>query len=214
MISSSVRSSLQVRPCTAADAVAATQLLFAAGPELFTYTFASSAEKTLEILTKAFAKPDHAFSYSHAQVAEVEGEVVGLLVSYSGALKTEAENRVHQVMPGIVPVWKVPGMLLNLTDLNRVKQPVPVQDYYVLCVAVKPELQGQGIGTCLLSQAETMAALEGCGAVALDLTLNNQQALRFCQGLGYRVVQSSTTPRFERQTGAGGLQRLVKPLVV
>lgn len=201
-----------LRQAIANDVTWAAPLLFSSGPALFSYIFASPPDQAQEILSQAFSQPDHAFSYEYTQVVEVEGQPAGLMVGYSGALKRQVDEKVHFVMARILPLMKLPKILVNVADLSRIKQDVRMQDYYVLSLGILPEFRNQGLGKQLLKQAELQASETSCRSICLDVTFNNHAAQVLLKGRGYTVVCSKTTDRFERMTRAGGLHRMAKTL--
>lgn len=204
---------LTLRPAVAEDVDWAVPSLFAAGPALFCYVFASPSEQTKEILRQAFTYPQHAFSYEHTQVVEVMNEPAGLMVSYPGFRKRQADEKVHQVMARILTLRKLPKILVNLADLTRIKQDVSPHEYYILGLSVLPEFRQQGLATYLLHHAEQDALAYDCTAVSLDVTYANTPAKSLFEKLGYAVICSKSTPRFDQMTRAGGIHRMIKNLI-
>lgn len=203
---------ITLRPAIADDVAWAAPLFFSAGPAVFSYIFAAPFDESKAIFSQAFAYPQHALSYEHAQIIEVLNQPAGVMISYPGFLKRQADEKVHQVMARILPLRKLPKILVNLADLTRIKQDISAQDYYILGLSVMPEFQNQGLGTYLLAQAEMQAHAHSCQAVSLDVTYTNTSARALFERLGYRVMCSKSTHRFEQLTRSGGLHRMVKPL--
>ncbi len=201
-----------LRPAIAADVDWAVPLLFATGPALFCYVFASPPEQAIDVLQRAFIRPQHAFSYEHTQVVEVQNQPVGLMLSYSGFLKRQADEKVQQVMAGILPLRKLPKILVNLADLTRIKQDVAPQEYYILGISILPEFRNQGLGSYFLTQAEIQARLHNCSTLCLDVAYTNTRAKALFERIGYQVTCSKTTPRFEQLTRSGGIHRMIKNL--
>lgn len=201
-----------LRQAIANDVTWAAPLLFSSGPALFSYIFASPPRQAQEILSQAFRQPDHAFSYEHTQVVEIAGQPAGLMVGYPGSLKRQVDEKVHFVMARILPLMKLPKILINVADLSRIKQDVRLQDYYLLSLGILPEFRNQGLGKQLLQQAELQAGETACQSICLDVTFNNHIAQALLKSRGYKVICSKTTDRFERMTRAGGLHRMVKRL--
>lgn len=133
-------------------------------------------------------------------------------MGYSGRLKRQADEKVHFVMSKIVPLRKLPKILVNLADFTRIKQDVAIDEFYVLGLSVLPQFRDRGFGTYLLMQAELQALLAECRAICLDVTYSNSAAKRLFERMGYQTICSKTTSRFEQMTRAGGLHRMVKEL--
>jgi ribosomal protein S18 acetylase RimI-like enzyme len=203
---------LVLRPATTADVDWGASAIFSSGPALFGYVFASSPDDARTIFQKAFVYPGHAFSYEHTQVVERDGQPAGLILGYPGKVKRQAEEKMQPVMARLLPLRKLPRILVNLADLNRIKQDVFWYDYYILSVGVLPEFRNQGIGTYLLADAERQAKAANCQAMCLDVTYANARARKLFERNGYRVVCNKTSDRFHQMTRAGGLSRMMKPL--
>ncbi len=203
---------ITVRQAIAEDVAWAAPLFFTAGPALFSYIFASPPEEAKTIFCQAFAHPQHALSYDQAQVVEVCKQPAGIIIGYPSALKRQADEKVHQVMARILPLRKLPKILVNLADLTRIRQDIAAQDYYILGLSILPDCRNQGLGTYLLNQAEQQARACNCKAIVLDVTYTNTAARSLFERLGYRVTCSKTTPRFEQLTRSGGLHRMMKSL--
>ncbi|UBF28294.1 GNAT family N-acetyltransferase [Kovacikia minuta CCNUW1] len=201
-----------MRPAIAADVDWAAPLLFATGPALFSYVFASPSEQAKEILRQAFIQPQHAFSYEYTQVIEVSAQSAGLLVSYPGQVKRQADEKVQLVMARLLPLRKLPKILVNLADLTRIKQDVAPHEYYILGLSILPEFRRRGLGQYLLQQAETHARSCKCSVICLDVTYNNAPAKSLLEQMNYQVACSKTTARFEQMTRAGGIHRMIKNL--
>lgn len=212
MVSQLSVQNITLRPAIAADVDWAAPLMFAAGPALFSYVFASPPDQSQKILQQAFVCPRHSFSYEFTQVVEVGQQPAGMMLSYSGARKRQADEKVQSVMAKFLPLRKLPKILMNVADLTRIKQDVLPEDYYIFSLSVLPEFQNQGVGTYLLHQAERQAQASGCRAVCLDVAFTNTRAKALFERHDYRVTCSKSTDRFEQMTRAGGLHRMVKLL--
>lgn len=73
-------------------------------------------------------------------------------------------------------------------------------DFHVRRVAVKPELQGTGIGRALMAWAEAEAASSGFGHVTVGVRLSLPANLGFYGRLGYEVVAEHSHPGYARPT--------------
>jgi ribosomal protein S18 acetylase RimI-like enzyme len=203
---------ITIRPALETDVDWGGNLLFESGPGLFSYLFALTPDKAKDVLREAFAAPNHAFSYEYAQILEVSDRPVGLVLGYPGSVKRRAEENVHGIMAHILPLTRVPRILVNLADLSRIKQDVSAQNYYVLSLCIDPAFRNQGLGTALLQDTEILATELGCPTLCMDLAYTNVGALSLLGRLGYGITCSKTSHRFEQMTDAGGLHRLEKRL--
>ena len=208
-----VSQDLTLRRAIADDAEWAAALLFDAGPALFSYILASPPMQAQKLLQQAFTFPNHAFSYEHTQVAEMQGTPVGIMIGYSGDLKRQADEKVHFVMARLMPLQKLPKILVNVADLSRIKQDVKPSDYYILGISVLPAFRHQGIASYLLAEAEAEAEAQDCAAICVDVSYTNIPAQRLLEKRGYATVCSKTTDRFEQMTRSGGIHRMVKRLI-
>jgi ribosomal protein S18 acetylase RimI-like enzyme len=202
---------LTLRRAIADDCNWAAPLLFSICPALFSYIFASSAEQAQDVLQKAFVYPSHSFSYEHTCVIEIQGQPVGLIIGYPARIKRQADEKVHGVMARITPLRKLPKILINVADFNRIKQDISEKDYYLLGMSILPEFRNQELGTYLLAQIEAQA--ENCQAICLDITYINTGGRKFFERNGYRIALSKTTDRFEQFTRSGGIHRMIKHFV-
>ncbi len=200
--------SLAIRAAAPSDVGWAAPLVFATGPGLFSYVFATRPEEALTIFRQAFAMPNHAFSYEHTQILEVADRPAGLILGYPGSIKRKAEEQVQGAMAQIIPLQRVPKIFINLADLSRIKQDVTADDYYILSLCVDPEFVGKGLGMALLRDVEEQARDFDCQSICLDVAYTNLAAQRWLSRLGYRITCSKTSHRFENMTDAGGLHRM------
>lgn len=199
---------LSMREAMASDADWATELIFAAGPGLFSYIFALKPDAAREILRQAFVVPNHALSYEYTQIIEVNEQPAGLMLGYSGQVKRKAEARMQPVMANLLPLKRVPRILVNLADMSRIKQDVAPDAYYLLSLSILPQWRQQGLGTALLKDAEALAQEQDCQSIVMDVTYNNAHGKRWLHHRGYAVTCSKTSHRFEQMTNAGGLHRM------
>jgi ribosomal-protein-alanine N-acetyltransferase len=58
----------------------------------------------------------------------------------------------------------------------------------VLTIGVRPELQGRGVGSTLLTALLEEAAVRGCGEVFLDVRADNDRARRLYERFGFTAV--------------------------
>ena len=203
---------ISIRPAEESDVIWGADLMFSSGPGVFSYVFAVTPDRAKEILRQAFAKPNHAFSYEYAQILEVDRQPAGIIMGYSGEVKHHAEERIQSVMATIVPLHRVPRILVNLTDLSRIKQAVEVNQYFVLSLCIADEYRHKGLGTALLQDTELIARDLGCTHICLDLAYTNPHAQSWLTHLGYHITCSKTSQRFSTMTDAGGLHRMEKHL--
>ncbi len=85
------------------------------------------------------AREDTLYSYSHALVAEVDGNVVGALISYPGEYYHQMRNITFRELPHFREL-----------DLDAMPDEAGAGEYYLDTLAVLPQYRRRGIGRELM----------------------------------------------------------------
>jgi predicted N-acetyltransferase YhbS len=110
----------------------------------------------------------------------------------------ETADTVRQAMTeGVVLVAEHEGRLVGVVRLRAIDDPPAL---YCGRLAVSGDVQGRGIGSALIAEAERRARAEGYAAVAVGVRLALPRNLRFFQNRGYRVVAEHSHPGYDQPT--------------
>jgi ribosomal protein S18 acetylase RimI-like enzyme len=171
-----VRPAPTIRPATKADAADMVILVDIAGYGLPLWVWSGLYKDESSVLEvgRARARRDAgAFSYRNAHVAEHDGEVAGLLVSY----------RLDD--PYVMPdLSKFPSEFRPAFELEAM---VP-GSWNVNVIAVYAEFRGIGLGRQLLDHAGTLARAAGAGQMSIIFESRNSAAHRLYRRCGYREL--------------------------
>ena len=197
-----------VRPATRADAGPVTQLIVDTPGGLG--EIVGSQKSALRIVQRTFVSSRSFFGYSHTLVAEDEGTVVGELVRLPGSLWKRLRLRTGLTMllasrPG--EAWR---LAWRGSVADRTTAPIAGDVLYVVSLSVTAHRRGQGIGAVLLAKAVEEATAAGLRAVALDVAVGNEDAIRFYRREGFTMVLERRHRR-ERGLPAGGSIRMERP---
>lgn len=129
-------------------------------------------------LATFFREEANRFSYQNTIVADVYGEVVGLVIAYPG----EGSPRLDE------PLLKRLRKKRNNQEIAFDKE-CEEGDFYIDTLCVKERYQGHGIGTTLLQEAEHRARQAGYLRISLNVDLRNPSAKKLYERLGYKKVK-------------------------
>ncbi|MBE9114810.1 GNAT family N-acetyltransferase [Lusitaniella coriacea LEGE 07157] len=130
----------------------------------------------LEIGAQRYANPDGNFSYKNCVVAEKEGEVVGLLVTFpipesEGDSATEEVEEASEEPDVLAPYnLEAPGT------------------WYVCAIALFPEFCGQGLGTQFIDIALQQAKEQEFKEVSLLCFEQNTGAFKLYQRNNFKII--------------------------
>jgi len=148
-------------------------------------------------------------SWRFTTVAEAESNLSGFLQTSEPSLKMTP--RLIFTAIRIYGPFFVRELMPRIKLLNRVQTVAPSGAFRISEIHVAPEYRGQGIGSELLRLAEEEARSGEHPVMSLQ-TWTTNPATRLYERFGFRVVDTSTDPDFERLTGVAGNNLLIKEL--
>jgi ribosomal protein S18 acetylase RimI-like enzyme len=169
---------IQIRRATLSDARSLAELIEIAGDGIPTYLWSRMAkpgETPLDVGEQRVRREEGGFSYRHATVAEMAGEVVGMILAYRlpdvsdedrGALAELPEF----LRPFVELEFEVPG------------------SFYINALAVRAPYRSHGIGARLLRKVEGQAIEAGCHRMSVQHFLRNPRAGAFYRRHGFRLA--------------------------
>ena len=162
---------VKIRPAQPDDAEVASVLLHSAYThQQVTYPLLEEHEnRFLKHLQHFFRIVGNRFSYQYIQVAEHNGAVVGLVLSFGG----RDEER------------------LNAATGWQLEREAEDDEWYIDALAVLMNWGRQGIGTRLLQTAEQQARHHHYAKIALHIAQENKQAFSLYHHLQYGVMQQT-----------------------
>ncbi|MGH8506499.1 MAG: GNAT family N-acetyltransferase [Stenotrophobium sp.] len=180
---------LNFRPATAADAMAAAPMVYSAGPEAFDYILWSAGKVALDFLRHAFADGSGYQGYRNHWVAEREGRVVGVGAFYSGSDDLRLTLGFVKQVLAFYPLAAVPGVIKRALQVAPMMKPVTKDMWYVANFGVAPECRGQGVGAAMLNFQMAEACKQGFRRYALDVAVTNPRAQKLYEGIGLKFVR-------------------------
>lgn len=167
-----------LRPATAADARHIAELIAISSDGVALIDWSEQAAAAvglapLDVGTAAYASEEGDYSFHNCTVAEVDGAVAGILLTFAVA---------ERDLPAPPPPYDGSDVYAPYRYLEA------PGTWYVCGVALYPEYRGRGIGSGLMARAEREARERGFDRVSLVAFEENAGSVRLYERLGYVVV--------------------------
>jgi ribosomal protein S18 acetylase RimI-like enzyme len=189
------------RPATREDSHKIAELFRIASGGVAEYVWSTLAPEypgltPLEIGERRYAREEGAFSYNNCTVAELGGEVIGMLHAFPMEHQPEQEEADELVDPVLQPYARleVPG------------------SYYISAMAVYLEHRGKGQGAQMLKIAKDKARQSGCSEVSLLVFEQNEGAIKLYEHNGFRVIDRAPVVPHESIRYSGEVLLMTAPV--
>ena len=167
---------LRFRGAVKKDAEKAAELIHIAIDDIAEKLTGQTKEENIrETLAHFFREENNRLSYQNTIVADILGEVVGIVITYPG----EDASRLDE------PILK----RLRKKRRNEViffDKEADEGDFYIDTVCVADRFRGYGIGAMLLKEAEKAAIQKGYLRLSLNVAQDNPVAKKLYEQNGYK----------------------------
>ena len=143
------------------------------------------------VMTSLVSRPDTQYSYNNTLVATIEDNIVGICVSYDGAL-------LHLLrQPFIDAAQQEWGM-----DHSSIPDETQAGELYIDSLAVDPDYRGRGIASLLLRATIDKSRTLGLPSTGLLVDLGNPKAEALYNKVGFQYAGTNSW-------GGHGMKHLV-----
>ena len=143
------------------------------------------------VMTSLVSRPDTQYSYNNTLVATIEDNIVGICVSYDGAL-------LHLLrQPFIDAAQQEWGM-----DHSSIPDETQAGELYIDSLAVDPDYRGRGIASLLLRATIDKSRALGLPSTGLLVDLGNPKAEALYNKVGFQYAGTNSW-------GGHGMKHLV-----
>jgi ribosomal protein S18 acetylase RimI-like enzyme len=203
--------SFAVRPATPADP--ADELLYVSAQPYYD-AYAGGERRARSLLGSVYGRRGHAASFEVCRVAELDGELAGVIAWFPVAESDKRARRFVLLTAPRVPPWRWPALLRHLRAAGLVSPHPPPRTLYVDALAVAVPFRRRGVARELLAGAEAAAAAAGMDGVALDTGLHNEPARALYERAGYRPreIRRAPSPAVAAAIGGPGFVGYLKSL--
>lgn len=129
-----------------------------------------------QLLAKGWQQPEYHYSYARTVVEEQDGQIRGILNSYSW----QDEPVIDQAITKFYQEFNLPDDLEFFPDVETRQD-----EWYLDSLAVAPQFQGQGVGGSLLDFAPQIARDHGHKKISLNVDQANPNAQRLYERKGF-----------------------------
>jgi ribosomal protein S18 acetylase RimI-like enzyme len=181
-----------IEPGQQGDAAAAAWLIAETDVALFTFCGGGDLGMWVELSESEWLPEDGVYSWTMSDVARLDGQPVGLLVSYSSQ-RHETINWSYAGARAHMPPerWACVAAAHRLVPF--LFPFIPEDAYYVQNLATHPSVRGRGLGRKLMELAFDRGRAAGCRSCHLDVD-SSVPAVQFYERLGMRVLVKTEVP--------------------
>ena len=202
---------IAIRSAKPQDSAEAAKLIYMTGEDIFKYIFYPNKKKSLVILERLFAMDANDFTHNNAYIADMDGRIAGLVhvVDRNDIMKNywATGKKLIKAMGLFQTLIRMPRCI----QLERLFPQPDKNSMYINHLATFEEFRGQGIAKKLIGFCEQLVASRHLVKLTLDVEVNNTDALKVYENLGFRSVQKIESDRFKARFGFNGAYRMVKP---
>ena len=166
-----------IRQAVPGDAEKGVPLIIQAlGQLAFVLSGTGEPDETAAVLAEFFRREDNRISYQNALVMEEEGELVGLVILYSGARARGLD----------APLERAAAIRSGNSNYRIPPEPEP-SEFYLDTLSIDPHYQGKGYGRKLIEAACDRARALGHLGIALLADVENAAAIRLYKRAGFHA---------------------------
>lgn len=166
----------------------ASGLVFGAASDAYVAA-AGSAGRARAILAALWAQPGHSASFEHALVAEVDGQLAGVLIGFPARRRYRLHARLLRLGMSRVSPRRWPMLMLALPLLILATPRPPREAYYVGTIAVAGNMRRRGVASTLGYHAELRAAASGFSLIVAHTGFPHAPARRALERYGLRATK-------------------------
>ena len=201
---------IKIRSAIADDADTSTQLIYMTMGSLADYLFGGDDERAAKkVISRLFRRQKNRYSHQYTNLAIIDGDVAGLLLSYPGKVLKSLNFPMVESMFAVTELPQLLRFFYRSLPLISIKEAAS-DEYFINNMATFPKFQGLGVGKSLMSLAQEKAQESGLNKCALTVEIKNSRAVGLYQHLGYQIVETIKVERLNRRIGFTGLYRMVK----
>ena len=164
------------------------RLVYETSPGMYDI-YTGGREKALSILTAAYRRSDNNTSRDATTVAELDGQVAGVLTAFPASEAEARSSRSLRLTLARTPPWRWPRTT-SVYNAGAAAAPVPPPaSLYVVSLATDTRFRRRGVATALLDEASRLAAERGLRAVSLDTAAANEGAQALYEKAGFVVTE-------------------------
>jgi len=193
---------MEIRKATINDCKSIAELALMAGDGITAYfweQFNKENQEIIDVGANNLMSETENFSYRNVTIAEIDSNVVGMLLAYKLPSSSYDENLNDY------PEFFRPMIELELCVPNS---------YYLNMLATYPNFRGKSVGLNLLSTVSASAINAGCELVSIEVFEQNLEALRLYQRLGYKIVEKRKIKPHSCHPYTGGILLLTKNMAI
>jgi ribosomal protein S18 acetylase RimI-like enzyme len=177
-----------VRPAGPDDAGVVSRLLYETATGMYDI-YAGGARRALRILGAAYVRPGNSASQEVVWVAEIDGEVAGVVAAFPVSEGDRRASRFLRITLARTPPWRWPATL-RIFQAGADSTPVPPPGaFYIDALATLSRFRRRGVARALLAETDRLALRAGLDAVALDTAATNAAAQALYEGAGFTITE-------------------------
>jgi len=155
-------------------------------------------KRALSIFKCLFLKHANLFSMDHVYVVKSEGTVGSMVLFYDWHTKEKEDIRTGLSMfccMGVDFLARIPLFIKAGSCTGYVRK----GEIYISNLATYPKFRGRGMASALIAKVEEEAKKSGGKYLSLDVEVENADAIKLYQRLGFRIIKESSTTLKNRQ---------------
>jgi len=170
--------------------------------------YSEPGENILDVGARRYSNEDSPFSYKNCVLAELKGEVLGMLIAYPihESQEHESQEEESETDPILIDPILIDPILAPYTKLEH------SGSYYIGAMAVFDKYRGRGIGTKFLEIAEQQSVDKQLPQLSLLVFEQNDGALRLYERSGFYEVKRETVVPHELIRYTGDALLMVKDI--
>jgi ribosomal protein S18 acetylase RimI-like enzyme len=177
-----------IRPAEPRDDPAIARLLYETASGRYDL-FAGGRDRALRLLAATIATPGNDTSRDGVVVAELDGQVAGVVAAFPTRDGDERRRRWLRIAYRRRAPWHWPGMRRVAARGEAIPFEPPADSLYIDGLATDPRFRRRGVATVLLAAADERARALGLSSLALDTAATNAGARALYERTGFRIVK-------------------------
>ncbi|MDH3523870.1 MAG: GNAT family N-acetyltransferase [Acidobacteriota bacterium] len=146
-------------------------------------------------MARAYLEADNDYSFQNVTFAEQGRAIVGMASGFTAEQRRGFSDRPLTPAAGF-PAFRLAALRLLCAPLFRILETLAEGDFYLLAIAVDPEVRGAGVGSVLMDLMEDRARSGGSTRLSLDVAAKNERARRLYERRGMSVESKWPRPPF------------------